>query len=54
MTEFDAALEHFNDVFIAPYKLRQDVKNMMINSFTFGFKLKDKLNEKQDKALNQQ
>ena len=52
MNEFDAALEHFNEVFIAPYKFRQDVKNMMINSFTFGFKLRDKLNEKQEKNLD--
>ena len=51
MNEFEAALKHFTEVFITPYKLRQDVKNMMINSFTFGYKLKDKLNEKQDKKL---
>ena len=53
MSEFEAALEHFNEVFITPFKLRQDVKNIMINSFTFGYKLRDALNEKPENIPEQ-
>lgn len=52
MNEFDAALEHFNEVFIKPYKLSQEEKNMMINSFTLVYNLKYKLIEKQDKKID--
>ena len=45
-SDFDNAKEYFIKVFITPYKLDSATKNMMINSFSFGYKINEKLNEK--------
>ena len=41
MTDFEKAKEYFIKVFITPYKLDAATKNMMINSFTFGYKIRE-------------
>ena len=43
MNDFEKSKEYFIKVFIMPYKLDSATKNMMINSFIFGYKIRDKL-----------
>ena len=43
MTELKKAIEHFIEMFITPYNLDEADKNIMINSFTIGFKTKELL-----------
>lgn len=45
-SNFDLAKEYFINVFITPYNLDKASKNMMINSFIFGYKFREEIDLK--------